>query len=173
MRLSGETANFQLDIQLLALANTVTPMFGDQVINLRTILGDMYYRYNKFYIVFNSTNSWTPGVVTYQSGTFTGITNQICWFLGITGLPFINNTLDGRITNTAYFPTSFALALAGYIPTNFSTNNGIIFNKPQNDIVTINVAPYYTRNLTTGSALSTGNNVLWFSFNFTIYGLEE
>lgn len=175
MRLSDETANLVFDTgQFTVQANsTYNNLFISQNVNMRTILGEMYYRYKKFYIVFNSINGFSS-TVTYTAGTVTGITNSSCWLCGIDGLDFVNNNVDGQMSTIAYFPVTFALPSNGYSPLLLtSTKNGIVFNKPLNDNVYININPYFISNLNKAIIVTTALAAVQYNLSFTIYGLVE
>jgi hypothetical protein len=176
MRLSGESANLEFDTGLvLFLANTTRDIFVFQKFNLRVALGSMYNRYNKFYMVFNSVASFLGGGTTYSAGDVTGVTTPTAWLIGVSGLDFINNSVDGVISKTAIFPTTISLAHNGKNNGGSAfTMNGVVFNKPSNDIQDISIQPYLVRGLqhgkaVTGGAIQTGD----YNLSFTVYGLED
>lgn len=176
MKLSDETANLVFDTgQFTVQANsTYNNLFISQNVNMRTILGEMYNRYKKFYIVFNSIISFGTSAVTYTAGTVTGITNSSCWLCGIDGLDFVNNNVDGQISTVAYFPVTFGMSVNGNnAPIMTSTKNGIVFNKPLNDNVYININPYLISNLKKASLVTTAVSFCQYNLSFTIYGLVD
>jgi hypothetical protein len=174
MRLSGESANLEFDTgNITFLANTTRDIFIFQQFNLRVALGSMYNRYNKFYMVFDSAGSFL-GNPTYSAGSVTGITSVVGWLIGVSGLDFINNSIDGVISKTALFPTTISLAQNGNSNGGLAfTMNGVVFNKPSNDIQDISVQPYLVRGLQPGKAVTGGVNQIGdYNFSFTVYGLE-
>jgi hypothetical protein len=176
MRLSGESANLEFDTgNIVFLANTTRDIFVFQQFNLRVALGSMYNRYNKFYMVFNSVASFLGGGTTYSAGDVTGITSSTAWLIGVTGLDFINNSVDGVISKTAIFPISVSLAQNGNNNGGSAfTMNGVVFNKPSNDIQDITIQPYLVRGLQPGKAVTGGINQIGdYNFSFTVYGLED
>jgi hypothetical protein len=175
MRLSGESANLEFDTgTILFPANTTRDIFIFQQFNLRVALGSMYNRYNKFYMVFNSIASFLGATATYSAGDVTNITTSTAWLIGVSGLDFINNSVDGVISKTALFPTSVSLAQNGNNNGGSAfTTNGVVFNKPSNDIQDISIQPYLVRGLEPGKAVTGGVNQIGdFNFSFTVYGLE-
>jgi hypothetical protein len=196
MRLSGESANLLFNSDVIYPVNTTSDLFFfNNILNLRVALGPMYNSYSKFCIFFNSIASFTTGAnTTYTAGTITGITNPSSWLIGITGLDFINNSIDGVISKTALFPTTVSLARNGYangVTDQIQTQNGIIqtaanpsgvtqtmvgvvFTKPSNDTQNITIQPYLVRGLQPGKIVTVGTNSFTnFSLSFTVYGLED
>jgi hypothetical protein len=175
MRLSGESANLEFDTGNISFPiNTTRDIFIFQQFNLRVALGSMYNRYNKFYIVFNSVASFLGATTTYTAGTVTGVTTSIAWLIGVTGLDFINNSVDGVISKTALFPTTVSLAQnSNNNGGSAFTMNGVVFNKPSNDIQDITIQPYLVRGLQPGKAVTTTPQSIGdYNFSFTVYGLE-
>lgn len=179
MKLSGESANLEFETgNINFLANTTRDIFIFQQINLRVALGSLYNRYNKFYMVFNSCASFlgaTTTTTTYSAGTVTGITTSTAWLIGVSGLDFINNTIDGVISKTALFPTTVSLAQnSNNNGGSDQTMNGVVFTKPSNDIQDISIQPYLVRGLQPGKAVTTTTASIGdYNFSFTVYGLHE
>jgi hypothetical protein len=162
MKLSGESANLEFETGNITIpANQSRDILISQQINLRLALGDMYNRYNKFYIVFNSIASFGGANMTYSAGpTLTGITSQTCWLIGITGLDFVNNSVNGAISKIGLFPTTISLAQNSFtLGGQTQTMNGLVFNKPSNDIQNITIAPYLVRGLQAGRIVATTNQL--------------
>ena len=139
MKLSGECANFEIETgQVAIIANIVYPFVITNTVNMRTVLGDMYNKYNKFYIVFNSYAGFTgSNTISYTTLNTTG-TGAFIWTLGMSGdLRFISNTVNGQITSVGYFPLRFTLPINGYGFLNGTTTNGLVFERPNNETVTI------------------------------------
>lgn len=178
MKLSGETANVEFDTGVITIAASGTyPLFLTQTVNMRTMLGDMFDKYEKFLMVFNGIGATaTGGGLTYNAGTIVGQGNSVTWTLGMFGdLQFISNSVNGQLSNIAYFPTRFTLPVNGSTITNSSNNAGITFAKPKNDVVTLTMAPYLIRGGGAGIAVSPAGNptTIDVNFNFTVYGLSE
>lgn len=180
MRLSGECANFEIDTGLNVIVGAFTdqPIAYNVNVNMRQVLGDMFDRYDKFLMVFNSIGMW-GGLTSYTTaatGT-TLFTNTAVWTLGVSGLDWQNSTYNGTISNVAYFPNRFTMPItSNYTASNSSTSNGVVFRRPDNPFVTLSASPYLTRqggpalaNMTT----TTGNNGWDINYSFTIYGLEK
>lgn len=176
MRVSGEYANLELETGTIALvAGQEVSMTFTQSINLRVTLGDMYNNYNKFLIVFNGIGAFVQTIVSYSSGS---TTNQqgLVWTLGMSGdIRFLNNTVNGNNSIIGYFPTRFSLpsGALSFLATNSTTNNGLTFHKPPNDIVTFTVAPYLIRGGAPATILATATSSYDMNLGFSIYGLSE
>lgn len=183
MKLSGETANLEFDTgPLLVPATTTRDLFLTQTFNMRAALGDMFDKYDEFLMVFNSigasatsasTNTYTGGVVTNQNQT-------AVWSTGIYGdLQFTNNTVNGQISNIAFFPPRFTLpvstvAASANVLFNFPINNGVTFLKPQNDFVTLTITPYLIRTGGAGSVTAGATDLtIDINMSFTIFGLMK
>jgi hypothetical protein len=175
MKLSGESANLEFETGNITIPiNTTRDLLISQQINLRVALGDMYNRYNKFYMVFNSIASFGGANMTYTSGSVAGVTNSTAWLIGVTGLDFVNNSVNGVISKTALFPTSVSLAQNNFsIGGQTQTMNGVVFNKPSNDIQNITISPYLVRGLQVGRIVATAQQIADYNFSFTVYGLED
>lgn len=178
MKLSGESANVEFDTGIITIpASGTYPLFLTQAVNMRTILGDMFDKYEKFLIVFNSLGATSTGTgLTYSAGTITGQGNTVTWTLGMFGdLQFISNSVNGQLSNIAYFPTRFTLPVVGSVIANSSCTAGITFAKPKNDVVTLTMAPYLIRGGGAGIAVSPAGNstTIDVNLNFTVYGLIE
>lgn len=175
MKLSGESANFEIDTGIITLgANETISLFRTQEVNMRTVLGEMIDKYEKFLIIFNSLGATTTGLSSYTAGTITGQNQTAVWTLGLSGLDFICNTVNGQLSNVGYFPTRFTLPLSGSSFENSRTYNGVMFVRPKNDIVTITAAPYLIRGGGAGVAVASANGgTVDFNLSFTIYGLTD
>jgi hypothetical protein len=175
MRISGESSNLEFETgNINFLGNTTRDIFIFQQFNLRTALGSLYNRYNKFYMVFNSCASFLGSTTTYSAGSVSGITTSTAWLIGVTGLDFINNSIDGDISKTALFPTTVSLAQnSNNNGGSTQTMNGIVFTKPSNDIQDITIQPYLVRGLQPGKAVTTSASIGDYNFSFTVYGLHE
>lgn len=174
MRLSAESANLEFDSFPVnfSVGTTYNVGFNGDV-NWRTVLGDMYDKYDYFYIVFTSFGGFSStNNMTYSAGSITGITSG-AWSMGITGdLQFLSNSGNGQLTNVGIFPDLFGLPLNGNVFFNSTINNGIIFRKPSNSISRITIAPYFLLNNEPAVAVvSTGSAQVDFNYGFNIYGM--
>jgi hypothetical protein len=176
MKLSGESANFEMDTGLITLgANETISLFRTQQVNMRTVLGEMMDKYEKFLIIFNSLGATTGTAgLTYTAGTITGQNQTAVWTLGLSGLDFICNTVNGQLSNIGYFPTRFNLPVNASLFENSRTYNGVMFVRPKNDVVTITAAPYLIRGGGAGIAVApAAGATVDFNLSFTIYGLID
>ena len=108
-------------------------------INLRTVLGDMYDKYDLFNLCLNT--------ISTSVGTLTGTTNndQRNVILSLSGLPWINQTYNvNKLSNTSStvlgtftFPTTASIAFQYFYSSNFAT-----FGKNQE---LVNLTLSYTR----------------------------
>lgn len=181
MKLSGESANLEFDTgPVLVAANTSRSLFLTQTFNIRSALGDMFDKYDEFLMVFNSLGASATSVAanTYTGGAVTNQTQTAVWTTGIFGdLQFINNTVNGQISNIAYFPPRYTLpvstvAASANVFFNFPINNGVTFLKPQNDFVTLTITPYLIRTGGAGSVVAGASDLtIDVNLSFTIFGL--
>lgn len=176
MKLSAESANLEFETFPVnfSVGQTVNVGFNGDV-NWRTVLGDMYNKYDYFYIVFNSFGGFSStNTMTYNAGSVTGITSG-AWSMAISGdIQFVSNSGNGQLTNVGIFPDLFQLPVNGSIFTNSTINNGIIFRKPLNSISRITIAPYFLLNNQPAVAVvSTGSAQVDFNYSFVIYGMEK
>jgi hypothetical protein len=174
MRLSAESANLEFDTFPVnfSVGTTYNVAFNGDV-NWRTVLGDMYNKYDYFYIVFNSIGSFSStNNMSYSAGSITGITGG-AWSMAITGdLQFLSNSVNGQLTNVGIFPDLFSLPVNGYVFLNSTINNGIIFRKPLNSTSRITIAPYFlVNNQPAVAVVSTGSSQVDYNYSFVIYGM--
>jgi hypothetical protein len=141
----------------------------DYKIDLKAVLGSMFYKYDKFRIEFNSFDGWC------NFPNWTNLPNNAVWKLGISGLNFTNNTNNFISDSMAFFPIRFGMPTNGYLYVNNSFNaNGIVFEKPSNGKATITLSIYNCRfNAVVAGIYTTSNNTLNAEFSFTIYGLYD
>lgn len=173
MKLSGESANFELDKGLVSSGLTI-PFLINETIDLRIVLGDMYDKYDKYVIIFNSIGGWTNANSWATSLGASAINQTGSWSLGMEGLPWNNSTSNSNMTSMALFPNKFNLPIVGYGTQNATYSNGISFRKPANSIVTLTYAPYLTRTGGYAIAVATSGVVsIDFNLSFTIYGLSD
>ncbi len=174
MRLSAESANLEFDSLpvFFSAGTTYNVAFNDNV-NWRTVLGDMYNKYDYFYIAFNSFGGFSSSAnMTYNAGSITGISTG-AWQMAISGdIQFVSNSGNGQLTNVGIFPDLFGLPINGSTFLNSSINNGIIFRKPLNSTSRITIAPYFLLNNEPAVAvLSTGSAQIDINYSFVIYGM--
>ncbi|MFY7886952.1 MAG: hypothetical protein ACOVOV_19120 [Dolichospermum sp.] len=174
MKLSAESANLEFDTfnQTINAGQSI-PLQISQQVNWRTVLGDMYDKYDNFLIVFNSFGGFTGTNMTYNGSA---ASNTNVWTAGITSdIQFLGNTVNAQLSSIAYFPTRFALPSGnGYSLVNSTINNGIVFQKPYNSTSQINVSVYQVRNGTQCLlGVSTGSSTYDYNFSFSIYGLSQ
>lgn len=174
MRLSSESANLEFDTfnQTITAGQSI-PLQISQQVNWRTVLGEMYDKYDNFLIVFNSYGGFTGTNVTYNGSA---ASNALVWTVGITSdIQFLGNTVNAQLSNIAYFPTRFNLPAGnGYSLVNSTVNNGIVFQKPYNSTSQLTVSVYQVRNgVQCLLGVSTGSSTYDYNFSFSIYGLSE
>jgi hypothetical protein len=83
-----ESANLVLRTVNAVAGGTIQAMFTWNNIDLRTVLGDMYDRYDKFNLILD-------GMASQRTADNLGVTdNDLMLNITISGLPFINQTYD-------------------------------------------------------------------------------
>ena len=138
-------------------------------INLRTLMGDMYEKYDLFMLkpILIATAANPP--LTWGDGANDRIT-----VLNISGLPFVNNTYNtSTLTTTSSCIFSGLLTRGANIAT--STNGGSIltFGKYQE---LVNLTIFYsriTKNASGNYQILTTNPFPHFVFSFNIYGIKK
>lgn len=114
MKISGESANLEFDTGPMTIpANQSRSLFIIQSFNIRNVLGDMFDKYDKFLMVFNSigANANSNLANTYTGGTVVAQTNTSIWTTGIFGdLQFVCNSVNGQLSNIGYFPPRYTYA---------------------------------------------------------------
>ena len=93
--MSVESASLVLRTCDLTFGSTTPLGFADQYgttytwnnINLRVLLGDMYYKYDRFNLNLNTIATGTP----YTNWELSSLDDR-CVYISITGLPWVNNT---------------------------------------------------------------------------------
>lgn len=126
--LSLETYYLPTTQNNIGVRNTINTSFTWSNINLRTLLGDMWDKYDYFDLTINE-------ITTAPTTSVNTPTLQIRPVnLFISGLPFINSTYDAQLkhnTNKTLF-TTFIFAAANAIATkNYLGANDIFFRKEQ------------------------------------------
>ena len=157
MKLSDECANFTLST--LNAANPASYNNADfPNVNIQNILGDMYFKYNKFALICISIGSGYTNA-TLNSG------NALAQFK-IGGLPLSNAGYNyNNATANGVFAT-YKIDTYGVYNSN-SPINRVCFHKPS-PIVNLKII---VENFTT-QAINTLNNTS-FCYQFVIYGLYD
>ena len=125
-----ESVSFNLSVSgtasdLIKVSTTTTGTFIN--LNLKQLLGILFYKYEKFMLNCCGVYSRTVGM----SSTYNGMTD-----ITLSGLPFINNTDTsiGMISSTC----SVALTYTAYNTTpQYSNANGVTFLRPSNEFANI------------------------------------
>jgi hypothetical protein len=148
-------------------------------INLRNVIGHQEYDKSDFFeMSFNnySASNFIETIFTNELGPLSS--TNVCK-LAVSGLPFVNNSINGQISNLALFPQVFLVT--GHptaINSTFRGNNfptpkfkSIKFRKPANPEVTLTFAFYtikspsgivYFRTVTAGTPVNV-SQILCFS----------
>jgi hypothetical protein len=152
-----------------AVSNAVLTSHTWKNINLRTLMGDMYDKYDLFMLkpILAATSATPPSAWGLD-------VNDRITILNISGLPFVNNTYNASTltsSSSAIFGT--LLTRLGGIPT--TTNGGSIltFGKYQ-ELVDLTI--FYSRFVKNASGnyqtqATVGNPFPHFVFSFNIYGI--
>jgi hypothetical protein len=127
------------------VCNTANTSFTWKNVNLRTLLGTMYEKYDKFNIVLNTIAcSKTPAALGVSYGNSDVDNLQV--LLNIQGLPFINNTYETvkqhntltSVIGSFQFPSANATCSTQY----FYSSNSATFGKSQE---LCNITIFYTK----------------------------
>ena len=145
--------------------NTIKTDFTWNNIDFKTILGDMYDKFDKFNIKFCSFQ--------YTQQAIFGLSlNDRCLSINMYGLPFSNCTYDTKLnSNVSYFNSGSVILnqnVAGQ--TNFIDNNMCTIYSPRSPCnIRINLT------LLDNSTPATGAGTIYphLSFYFRIYGIEK
>lgn len=137
-------------------------------INLRTLLGSMYEKYDRFALVPTQIQSVNSGA---SPGSTTDDRNLLIY---VSGLPFINNTYDvSTKTNKNGACINFIRMVANGNAVASSNGNIVLFSKNQ-ELVNLNI--YYQRITKNAGGdydpvSSAGNNYPHVIFGFNVYGV--
>lgn len=172
MKQSFECANMEIDNSYISAIAFTKAMDYNATINLKAVMGEMYDKYDYFIIYYNSFGCWNA-VTSYTAGAAVGLNATAMWTLGMKGLNWMNSTYNGISNEIAYFPDRFTLPINGYGGYNSSIQSGIVFRKPDNPFVNINIVPYLVRTGASCNAVNTGNGGYDINYSFSIYGLYE
>lgn len=132
-------------------------------INLRNLLGVLYYKYKRFKICLTSFGNVNTGAIAAAADR--------TLLLNLRGFQWENQTFDS-ITNTnrdAVIMSTITVASANGVALNYTGEIGWVFLKPDFDTISINIS--FTRATDNGinSAINYGDSV----FCFSIYGVDE
>jgi hypothetical protein len=137
-------------------------------INLRTLLGNMYDKYDRFALVPISFQ-------TIQGGNFGAGNDDRCISINIAGLPFTNNNYNA---STKTNQNSAIIYVTRFIANNSSNSilHGTVLNFTKNqDIADINI--FYQRIIPDGNnSFAISNSATPFPhiiFTFNIYGVQK
>jgi hypothetical protein len=183
MKLLDNCANLDINnIVNATAAGQARQLIFTQQIDLRTVIGDEYYKnYETFAICLNSVSTFflissysIPGI----AGTAPGTTVVQ---VGMSGLPFINTSTNGILDNIPFFPEMFTLR--GGLEVNAFNNINVIdpkkkpilFKKPKNSVVTLGIGLYSVRN--PNGPMNMTNSAIPFEstmdFSFSIFPVVE
>lgn len=141
-------------------------------INLRTLLGDMYDKFDRFALVPIRVHSGNTG----QTPAF-GITEfDRVLTINIAGLPFTNNSYDTALKTNSNHITFQTLHINNAATTNSSVNGGSILTFTKNqELVNLNI--YYKRLTKNGAnnydILNSTGAYPDVVFIFNIYGVDK
>ena len=143
-------------------------------LNLRTLLGDMYDKYDRFAIVPIKCHTGNVGVATGFGATeYDRVVS-----LNISGLPFTNNVYDTALKTNSNHITFQTLYINNTASTNSSVNGGSILTFTKNqELVNLNI--YYKR-LTKNGNTPPNYDIISGTvaypdaiFIFNIYGIDK
>ena len=170
------------DITCLVLKTNVLPMDGSTNaygtsnamntsftwtnINLRTLLGDMFDKYDRFMLLLQHISNSIP--TTANQGT---AADDRAVLINMSGLSFLNSNYNQKFqSNTGSIIVCSYLFSSGGAACILYDNFAISSFSKQNDVVNISI--YYTKT-NTELAPSTTNAFGHVAFFFNIVGLEE
>jgi len=152
MDLSINLANVLFTNNVTTASPGIATSEFSRTINLRNVIGSEYDKSEYFEMSFNnySASNFIDTLFTNEIGPLSS-TNAVK--LGVSGLPFLNNSLNGQVSNLALFPQVFQVT--GHptlLNSTFRGNNfpsprqrSIKFRKPENPDVTLTFAFYTVR----------------------------
>ena len=146
-------------------SNSINTIFTWTNINLRTLLGDMFEKYDRFLLLLQNISNASP---TLAPGTST---NDKCFLINMSGLSFINSNYVQKFQSNTGSVIICPYIVSGTAAQSQLYNNFAVatFIK-QNDIVNIRIN--YTR-IDTDATVATTNAYGHACFIFNIVGLEE
>lgn len=152
-------------------------------VDLRQILGDMYDKYDFFGICLNSVVNYAKissyNLIPPQAPNPTFGSNGSA-LVGMTGLNWLHNTLNGIDSTLGLFPNAFQIGGGGatgdgaWGTGEFKYANVIMFSKPNNPYTTLTVGLYSARN---SAFIRYGNSSQdvrqQLNYNFSIFGIDH
>ena len=145
-------------------SNAMNTSFTWTNINLRTLLGDMFDKYDRYMLLLQN-------ISTCVAGTIGTADDDKCCIINMSGLSFLNSTYSQKLqSNSGYLAV---------VPFTFKSAESILYNYQnfavstfikQNDIVNISIN--YTK-IKTDTAVATTTAFPHVNFIFNIVGLEE
>ena len=174
MKVSDECVHLNLDNKsCYAGSSTNDSTFR---INLRALLGDMFYKYKKFKLVLNYHNVWTnqiaiAGYTTILSLRLVGLN----WLNGNFGVSLANGNLietNGH-SSEAVYPSNLLFSWAGQNNQTFFTESGLYFTCPSSSSSTD--LRIFFRELRNNNNIPMNTTLYQYQFqlSFTIYGIDE
>ena len=145
------------------VGNSTLSSFTWTNINLRTLLGDMFDKYDRYLLLLQNISQSLAGAIATP--------DDKCCIINMSGLSFLNSTYSKTLQSNSRY-----LAV---VPFTFKSAESILYNYQnfavstfikQNDIVNISIN--YTK-IKTDTAVSTVNAFPHVIFYFSIVGLEE
>ncbi len=148
----------------IGTANSTNTAFTWNNINLRTVLGDMYDRYDAFNLCLNTVSTGVAGTI----GTINDDKNVI---IKISGLPWLNQCYDvTRANNTQQTVIATFLFTGNQANTQYYYSNNIAtFGKNQEQV---NISIQYNR-VSDDTPVQTVNNFPNAIFIFDIIGIPK
>ena len=141
-------------------------------LNLRTILGDMYDKYDMFALVPVRVHSGNTGAAT----AFGATESDRVLTINIAGLPFTNNTYDTALKTNSNHITFQTIHINNTANTNSTVNGGSVLTFAKNqELLNLNI--YYKRlvkNVSNNYDIVNGANAYPdTTFIFSIYPIEK
>ena len=166
----SENASLVLNSVNCSSTNSIKSSFTWNNINLRSLLGDMYDKYDRFNLCLNTIAS------AYTLTGLTGATNNQC-LIRVSGLPFVNNTYNIsssglNVNNSSTIIATFTFsssAPAVPITQYFYGSNIATFSK-NSDITSITIDYVRVYDLLTPDST---NSFPQMTFIFDIFGIDD
>ena len=178
MESSDKFSNLELDTGLLTSpAGSTVKLSFTFSINLRTILGDNYDKYDEFAISLNAV-SGNYAISNYVDSTGTALivpNAPIATSVAMEGLNWKNFTFNGRTSTIAYFPNkvTFPVVTTPNFTANFPNAVSMLFIKPKNPNVTLTMYHYYVSNNAQIYLVNAAANIEYdYNYAFTINGVK-
>jgi len=151
-------------------------------VDFRKILGEMFDNYDVFAISLNSVINYAKissyNMIPAQTPNPTFGSNGSV-LVGMTGLNWLHNTLNGIDLTLGLFPNAFQIGGGGATSDGlwgvgeFKYANSILFAKPNNPYTTLTVGLYSPRNQAFVRYGNSSQDVrLQLNYNFSIFGIE-